>query len=385
MNSPSQSPRFTRDLLRIALLLVAIGILGFVVAASGIVPIKASSEHWAITRWFLQFSKQRSVATHSIGIVTPRLDQSWLMLKGAGHYEFGCRPCHGSPELRNPKIAQGMTPIPPYLPETVSNWDTEELFYLVKHGIKLTGMPAWPSQKRDDEVWAMVAFLREFPQLDNEEYRRLVHGDDRVESVPLEGLAPPENIPLGVTANCGRCHGVDGRGRGSDAYPKLAGQSPQYLIESLKAFALGERHSGIMEPIAAALAEEDIDKLGQYYGQLPPPGPASDAENADETPNAPDSLTDEIRRGESIARLGVPQRDVPACYACHGPSDLPRNPNYPLLAGQPSDYIELQLKLFQREQRGGTAYSHVMHRAAKGLNGTQISDVARYYSSLKSQ
>src|SRR5687768_7003788 len=57
---------------------------GFLGAASGIIPIKASSGHWAITRWFLQFSKQRSVATHTLGMESIPLDEPSLVLKGAG-------------------------------------------------------------------------------------------------------------------------------------------------------------------------------------------------------------------------------------------------------------------------------------------------------------
>jgi mono/diheme cytochrome c family protein len=122
-------------------------------------PLKASSGHWAITAWFLHFTMRRSVATHSPGLQAPALDVPRLVLQGAGHYETGCRPCHGSVDLPLPRIAQQMTPPPPYLPPRITTWEPEELFYIVKHGVKFTGMPAWPSQQRDDEVWAMVAFL----------------------------------------------------------------------------------------------------------------------------------------------------------------------------------------------------------------------------------
>ena len=56
----------------------------------------------------------------------------------------------------------------------VSRWNPEELLYLVKHGIKFTGMPAWTALQRDDEVWAVVAFLRALPGMDADDYARLV-------------------------------------------------------------------------------------------------------------------------------------------------------------------------------------------------------------------
>lgn len=90
-----------------------------------------------------------------------------------------------------------MTPPPPYLPPKLARWEPDELFYIVKHGIKFAGMPAWPSQQRDDEVWAMVAFLRRFPQLNAEQYWQMVNGEvgPTKEVAPLQGLLGPERTP----------------------------------------------------------------------------------------------------------------------------------------------------------------------------------------------
>jgi cytochrome c553 len=361
--------------LKIAVLLALLGVMGFLVAASGIVPIKASSGHWAITEWFLTFAKERSVDTHTLALRAPSLDEPGLVMKGAAHYETGCRPCHGSPDLRNLPIARQMTPPPPYLPDTVSKWEPEELFYMVKHGIKFTGMPAWPSRHRDDEVWAMVAFLRDFPELDAEKYRQLANGEAAAngEVVPLRGLLLPQNgrgDMKAITISCGRCHGADGLGRGTGAFPKLAGQRPTYLAASLEAFASGERHSGIMAPVAAGLSPEQIRALAHYYAGLKGPPPA------------PNEESPAVVRGKAIAERGIPKQDVPACAACHGPSATPRNPMYPVLAGQHADYLALQLTLFKQEHRGGTAYAHLMRQVGPRLSAEQINDVARYYASL---
>jgi cytochrome c553 len=363
-------------LFKIAALLAALAVAGFLVAASGIVPIKASSGHWAITAWFLHFSMRRSVSTHTLGLKTPALDDASLVLRGAGHYETGCRPCHGSPDLRHPRIPQQMTPHPPYLSPRISTWEPEELFYIVKHGVKFTGMPAWPAQQRDDEVWAMVAFLRTLPELDAEAYRRLVHGEAAPNSpvTPIYGLLPPEKVPRAVNESCGRCHGVDGRGRGGSAFPRLAGQRPDYLYAALQAFARGERYSGMMEPIAAGLSLEEMREIALYYGSpkelSPPPTPP-------ETDPA-------IVRGKAIASHGIPSQRVPSCVDCHGPGATRRNPIYPILAGQYANYLVLQLELFKKGQRGGSAYAHLMHPVAARLNPEQMRDVARYYESLAS-
>jgi cytochrome c553 len=267
-----------------------------------------------------------------------------------------------------------MTPRPPYLPSTIGNWQAEELFYIVKHGIKFTGMPAWPSRHRDDEVWAMVAFLKRFPNLKDDEYRRLVHGevDASGEAMSIGGLERPE--PRTVTTNCARCHSLDGLGRGSGAFPGLAGQQVRYLDLSMQAYAKGERHSGIMGPIAAGLTVDEMGELARYYSGLA---------KRSSSLAMPESRSS-IERGRLIAQAGIPSQRVPACVACHGPSDIPRNPIYPTLSGQYADYLVLQLELFKKEQRGGTAYAHLMRPVATRLTPEQIRDVALYYSSLNS-
>jgi cytochrome c553 len=364
-----------RWLVEIAAILVIFAAGGFLIAASGIIPIKASSGHWAITRWFLIFSMHRSFSTHSLGIEAPPLDDPALVLRGAGAYEINCRPCHGSPELRHPRVARRMLPEPPYLPEKISEWEPEELFSLVKHGVKLTGMPAWPTQKRDDEVWAMVAFLLAFEELDAEGYRRLVYGPipPAFEGAPIEGLLGPQNVPEAVTASCGRCHGVDGQGRGAGAFPRLAGQRPAYLDASLQAYARGTRHSGIMEPIAAGLSPGERRELALYYSRLSRLAPALSRHRP-----APAS----VERGREIAHRGIPGQRVPSCADCHGPGATRRNPVYPELAGQDAGYLVLQLQLFQGGRRGGSAWAHLMRPVASRLTPEQMRDVAAYYESL---
>lgn len=366
--------RFKRPFVKWTLLLVALAAGGFLVAASGIVSIKASSGHWPITKWFLRFGMHRSFATHSLGVTRPPLDDPHLVLKGATHYDFGCRSCHGSPGTRAPRIAQGMTPPAPDLRPLIAEWSPEALFTLVKHGVKFTGMPAWPSQQRDDEVWAMVAFLQELPALDAAAYQRLVQASP-TENATITALEPSALTPpvaSVVNRMCVNCHGHDGLGRGSSAFPKLAGQRREYLLNTLLAYADGSRHSGIMQPVAAGLSEEIARALADHYSRLP----ASVSQSGDPPPD-PRLL----ELGREIAHEGVPERRIPACIECHGPIGRRTKPAYPLLAGQRADYLVLQLELFQRGQRGGSAYAHLMEHVAPQLSPEQIRAVALYFES----
>ena len=353
-------------------LLVAGLLGGFLVAVSGLVPIAASSGHWPITEWFLQFAMQRSISTHSLGIEVPPLDDSDLILKGATHYEIGCRPCHGSPGLPLPRIPHKMTPHPPDLAERIREAKSQELFYVVKHGVKFTGMPAWPAIQREDEVWAVVAFLRKLNQLDQTGYRRLVDGDFPA-TPPIYTMGGLPAVPPTVTLSCTRCHGADGIGRGTGAFPKLAGQREAYLENALRAYSRGARHSGIMEPISAGLSEEALREVARYYAATVAADPA------------PSNVTDEaaIERGRLIAQHGIPAQRVPSCIDCHAPEGERYNANYPALEAQHADYLLLQLKLFNKSHRGGSAYAHVMEPIAKRLKPQQMRDLALYFQSLR--
>lgn len=367
-----------RWILKFGALVLVLAVGGLLVSASGIIPIKASSGHWPITQWFLRFSMKRSMATHSLGVDVPPLTDPGLVLKGAGHYEFGCRSCHGAPGEPQPRIAQAMLPRPPELVPRIRESNPKRLFHAVKHGLKFTGMPAWPSQQRDDEVWAMVAFLLKLPELDETGYRQLVNGE-AAPTAPIQTLAPtataPE-IPSAVNRTCVRCHGSDGLGRDSNVFPKLAGQRRDYLENALAAYARGGRHSGIMEPIAAGLDGELIRQLAEYYSRLQP----SLAGRAPAAPQARDA--DTIAFGRRIAQEGIPSRRVPACVECHGPNGRRVKDAYPSLAGQPADYLVLQLELFKKHQRGGSAYAHLMDEVAPRLEPAEMRAVARYFETL---
>ena len=378
-----------RWLLQIFILALLAGVGGFFVSAMGLVPITASSGHWPITAWFLNFTMSRSVSTHSLGTAVPPLDDLGMVMKGATHYHTGCFPCHGNPAIHHPRIARQMTPHPPYLPPVLHEWEPEELFYIVKHGVKFTGMPAWPTQDRDDEVWSIVAFLRKFPELDEQEYSHMVNGTNNQgepsqpieiekEDAPIQALSGRTRTVQTDTDRCARCHGVDGQGRRVGLAPKLAGQQQAYLVASLESYARGNRPSGIMEPIAVGLSPAEIRELSRRYSKIKLMPPTFTKSTAQDLPSSEPALG----RGAVIAMEGIPKARIPICAQCHGPGDNPRNPSYPKLAGQYGDYLTQQLQLFAEDRRGGSEFASLMHSVAERLTPEQIRDVALYYESL---
>jgi cytochrome c553 len=359
-------------LCRVLVVLAAIALGGFLFVSAGLMPIAASEGHWPVTQWFLHYVMRRSVSSSTAGVEAPRLDDPALVLKGAGHYATNCLPCHGAPGRPRPQLVQKMVPQPPYLPDKVDDLSSEGLFWVVKHGIKYTAMPGWVAQERDDEVWAMVAFLQRLPDLDAQQFESLAYGERAGMRDAGTGLVQLQAPPSSALANCARCHGSDGTGRGNGAFPRLVGQRKDYLRASLQSYASGDRHSGIMQPLSAELRPREIERLARHFA-------AQDAA----APKAEPADTAAIARGRALAFRGDPKRRLPSCVECHGPGDAERNPMYPELAGQYADYLALQLRLFKTGSRGGTGYAPVMREIAGRLEEGDIRDLSVYYASLR--
>ena len=229
----------------------------FLVAWSGIFNVAASRGHWAVVDWFLAFGMRNSVELRAMAITPPPLDSPDLIRLGAGHFHGGCAFCHGAPGIPVSPIARHMLPSPPDLTTSMRPWKDEELFWIVQHGIKYTGMPGWVALEREDEIWAVVAFLKRIPTLDAESYRALALGGVRIAGQTGEKLATVESNPQGAGA-CARCHGAEGSGPASALVPVLHGQPAEFLVTALQQYAEGARRSGIMQPLAADLGAQDI-------------------------------------------------------------------------------------------------------------------------------
>lgn len=372
----------------IAILLLVLACGGALVVVSGLIPIRASSGHWAITSWFLNFTKDRSVATQSSGITVPELDDAALVARGAGHYEIGCRQCHGAPETGRSALVFGMTPKPPDLAEIVPHKGPAELYYVIKHGIKMTAMPAWPNLKREDEIWSVVAFLQKYPELSLAEYEQLVWGEHNKQSGQFIASAEGENLPVPHTVIevCAGCHGLDGQGRGLGAFPRLAGQNAAYLEESLKAYRGGKRHSGTMQIVAGPLQDDEIQEVSRFYARLQPADPVERTEPGRNSADiSPEEWNAAVERGAKIAAEGIPDQGVGACADCHPTTRQSFENSYPTLIGQTPDSLMRQLELFQQRKRGGTKTANLMHAIVDGLQPEQIQAVSFYYAQLSAQ
>lgn len=173
------------------------------------------------------------------------------------------------------------------------------------------------------------------------------------------------------SSTCSSCHGADGNKTPNPAWPKLAGQSVEYLSKELMDYKLGEkggRNNAIMSGIVANLTKEDILALATYYQSLPHTIGAVDPKLA--------------ALGARLYRAGDIQKRIPACSACHSPKGLGNAPAaFPLVSGQNAAYLADQLKAFRDGTRKNDL-NQIMRGISAKMNDQEIHAVASYMSGL---
>lgn len=189
-------------------ILAALGLgaaTGTIVIASGVIDVGADTPHSPAVHQVLNYAREQSIARNAADIKVPdTLNDPERVRRGAGNYDAMCVNCHLAPELPDSEIRQGLYPKPPNLslkPDAPLELSASRRFWVIKHGIKASGMPAWSKGGMDDEaIWDLVALLQKMPALSNADYERLVaaseghshggleartHGDGDQQEMPL--------------------------------------------------------------------------------------------------------------------------------------------------------------------------------------------------------
>ena len=161
----------------LATLLVTAGIVAagaFVVIYAGLYNVGVTDPHAPLVHWVLETARVRSVKAHAASITPPATsDDPKLVLAGTEHYAAHCAVCYGAPGVPAGDIGRGLYPAPPNLATIAGRYSPAELFWIVRNGIKSTGMPAW-TDHGDDELWAIVAFLLKLPAMTDQMYGQLI-------------------------------------------------------------------------------------------------------------------------------------------------------------------------------------------------------------------
>lgn len=171
--------------------------LAFIAAGAGYAyfgfyNIAADEKHWAITERVLQAVRVRSIEARSRQVrEIPNLDDSKLIAVGAGQYAEMCVECHLAPGRKESPLRDGLYPQPPDL--SLQKLEPRAAFWTIKHGIKMTGMPAWGASHDDATLWGIVAFLQKLPQLDAKAYEKMTAEAPPDEMMP--GMPGMKDMP----------------------------------------------------------------------------------------------------------------------------------------------------------------------------------------------
>lgn len=157
----------------VVLVLGVLALLGLGFIQSGIYDVAASSPDTGLIQWALETTMSRSVHRRAEQVQAPPLDDPALIRTGLIEYHEMCVVCHGAPGIKISPTGQGLNPSPPELAKE-SGEDAGELFWVTKNGIKMTGMPAFGVTHSDEELWAIVAFMKRMGDLSPAEYQKMV-------------------------------------------------------------------------------------------------------------------------------------------------------------------------------------------------------------------
>ena len=169
---------------------------------------------------------------------------------------------------------------------------------------------------------------------------------------------------------CGTCHGADAMGMAAAGFPRLAGISAGYTRKQLADFRSGTRANPIMQPIAAALSDEEIQAVSATLEDMPTPSYAmiGRAEKAEGV-------------GAALALRGAWERNVPECVACHGPGGVGGGESFPPLAGQSAQYLGGQLNAWRQGARKNDP-NDLMGHIARSMTDAEIQAVSEYFANL---
>jgi mono/diheme cytochrome c family protein len=181
-----------RFLLKLIVLIIVLIIAAGIWIWSGSYNIGADVAHWKGTSRVIHTLVDRSVEARAKDIQVPDLNAPAMIAEGAAHYAVMCTGCHLAPGKTESEMRAGLYPRPPNLTRFAP--DPAEAFWVIKHGIKMSGMPAWGKTHGDDKIWAMVAYLQQQPKMNVQRYKELTANavdEDMREDGAMPGMPMP--------------------------------------------------------------------------------------------------------------------------------------------------------------------------------------------------
>lgn len=155
-------------------ILILLGVLAAAaVLYSGVFNVAAMVSDAAPLRWLLVTAREQSIKRYAQDIGVPALGEAQQVESGFTIYREWCAMCHTPPGRPQPPMAAGFNPEAPTLVEEAEEMTPAELFWVTKHGIRFTGMPAWSKSLSDSQIWDVVAFMKTLPKMTAADYDAL--------------------------------------------------------------------------------------------------------------------------------------------------------------------------------------------------------------------
>ncbi|QJR79364.1 cytochrome c [Alteromonas pelagimontana] len=142
-----------------------------IVVYTGSYNISAREDHSSFARWALSTSMVASVRSRA-DQKPPGFTKN-MIAAGAHEYQTMCEHCHGGPGIERANWAEGLVPQPPHLTEAAAHWTPSEVFWLVNHGVKMSGMPAFGATHDEKTLWNITAFVKQLPAMTQAQYQEL--------------------------------------------------------------------------------------------------------------------------------------------------------------------------------------------------------------------
>jgi mono/diheme cytochrome c family protein len=221
-----------------ALLGAALAGAGFVVY-SGVYDVSATSRHLQPVHSLLETTMRHSVRRRARDIQPPPLDIPQRVARGAALFRDHCVQCHGAPGVAQADIGKSMQPVPGPLVDALQRWHPREIYWITRHGIKMSGMPAWQFRLEDDALWDVVAFVSTLPTLSPQAYMEVTQATQAAGAAPQRSEAAALNrtgdVQRGKLAlaqyACHACHTIPGITSSSpNVGPPLQGLASRNLI-----------------------------------------------------------------------------------------------------------------------------------------------------------
>lgn len=270
-----------KALLILAALAFVAGLAGAGAIQAGLYDISASEQHLRPTFRIMDFALRRAISQRSREIEVPPLDQQNRIERGLALFDEHCVQCHGAPGVAPAPFALGLRPAPANLALTARDWPPAEIFWAVKNGIKMTGMPAWEFRFPETDLWAVVAFVMKLPELSPAAYEALLANTGRHagEVIPPLRLPDPERGKKAMlNYACITCHHIPGIvGPDAPVGPPLDGIGNRAFIAGILRNKPGQMERWLrfprqINPLSAmpdlGVSEQDARDMAAYLQTL---------------------------------------------------------------------------------------------------------------------